>query len=173
MLVNEVEHAGDAFVMAVGEEGVGRQIRHALLDWVRDYTACARDRLPAAFEHERETHRQPRAVRPEVACVAGRRIDGRGRGADGTGQAAGSGGGGECDGLKSLSTIEVRGLLRGIYHRVHLVLFLSISRRLPAGPGGRAYRAVVFRSTSPTTGSRVRYSRRPAAAKIKSAISLG
>src|SRR6202051_3192134 len=125
--------------MAVGEEGVGRQVRHALLDWVRDYTACARDRLPAAFEHERETHRQPRAVRPETACVAVRRIDGRGRGGDGTGQPAGSGG--ECDGLKSLSTIEVRGLLRGIYHRVHLVLLLRISRRLLTGPSGRAYRA--------------------------------
>jgi hypothetical protein len=41
MLVHEVEHAGDAFVMAVGEEGVGRQIRNVLLDWVRNYTACA------------------------------------------------------------------------------------------------------------------------------------
>src|ERR1700730_1117435 len=113
MLVNEVEHAGDAFVMAVGEEGVRRQIRHALLDCVRDSPACARDRLPTAFEHERETHRQPRAVRPETTCVAVRRIDGRRRGADGTGQAAGSGG--EGDGFESLSTIEVRGLLRGIY----------------------------------------------------------
>src|ERR1700694_2403497 len=173
MLVHEVEHTGNALVMAVGEERVGRQVRDTLLDRVRNHTACARDRLAAALEHQRETHRQPRAVRPEVACVAVRRIDGRGRGADGTGQAAGSGGGGECDGLKSLSTIEVRGLRRGIYHRGHLVLFLSISRRPPPGPGGRAYRAVVFRSTSPTTGSRVRYSRRPAAAKIKSAISLG
>src|ERR1700726_2015430 len=171
MLVHEVEHTGNALVMAVGEERVGRQVRDTLLDRVRNHTACPRDRLAAALEHEGEGPRQPRAVRPEVACVAVRRIDGRGRGADGTGQAAGSGG--ECDGLKSLSTIEVRGLLRGIYHRVHLVLFLTISRRLPAGPCGRAYRAVVFRSTSPTRGSRVRYSRRPAAAKIKSAISLG
>src|SRR5216683_5950660 len=118
MLVNEVEHAGDAFVMAVGEEGVGRQIRNALLDWVRDYTACARDRLPAAFEHERETQRQPRTVRPEAACVAVRRIDGRRRGACGAGQAAGSSS--ECDGcadgLKSLSAIEMRGLLCRIDH---------------------------------------------------------
>src|SRR3984893_10981338 len=133
MYVHEVKHARNSLVMAVGEEGVGRQVRNALFDGVRNHTARARDRLAAPFEHERETHRQPRAVRPETACVAVRRIDGRRRGADGTGQAAGSGG--EGDGFESLSTIEVRGLLRGIYHRVHLVLFLSISRLvLAAGP---------------------------------------
>src|SRR3979409_896264 len=101
MLVNEVEHAGDAFVMAVGEEGVGRQIRQALLDCVRDHTACARDRLPAAFEHERETHRQPRAVRPETTCVAVRRTDGCRRGAGGAGEATGSGRGWGCERVES------------------------------------------------------------------------
>jgi hypothetical protein len=52
VLVHEVERAGDALVMTVGEERVGRQIRDALLDRVRNYTACARDRLPATLEHE-------------------------------------------------------------------------------------------------------------------------
>src|SRR5260370_1167725 len=42
VLVHEVEHAGDALVVTVGEEGVGRQIRDALLDCVRDHAACAR-----------------------------------------------------------------------------------------------------------------------------------
>src|SRR6266851_4819693 len=126
MLVNEVEHAGNAFVVAVGEEGVGRQIRHALLDWVRDYTAGARDRLPAAFEHERETHRQPRAVWPEGACIAVRHIDGRRRCASSAGQSIGSGSGRECDGLKNLSAVEMRGVLCGIVHsRLHLLDSLS------------------------------------------------
>ncbi len=52
MLVHEVEHAGDALVMTVGEEGVGRQVRYALFDCVGDHTAGARDRLAAALEHE-------------------------------------------------------------------------------------------------------------------------
>jgi len=110
VLVHEVEHAGDALVMAVGEEGVGRQIGDALLDWVRNHTVCSRDRLPASLEHERETHRQPRTVRPDPACVAARRTDGCRRGAGGAGQAAGSGSGRACDGLKSLSAIEIQGL---------------------------------------------------------------
>src|SRR5437879_3887164 len=135
MLVNEVEHAGDAFVMAVGEEGVGRQIRHALLDWVRDYTACARDRLPAAFEHERETQRQPRAVRPEAACVAVRRIDGRRRGIGAAGQ-AGGGGGRDCDGLKSLTAIEKQGLRCRIDHsRLRLLDALSTLLDWENSPG--------------------------------------
>src|SRR6266436_9604942 len=45
VLVHEVEHAGDALVVAVGEEGVGRQVRYALFDCVGDHTAGARDRL--------------------------------------------------------------------------------------------------------------------------------
>src|SRR6266436_7085048 len=136
MLFNEVEHAGDAFVMAVGKEGVGRQIRHALLDWVRDYTACARDRLPAAFEHERETHRQPRAVRPETACVAVRRTDGCRRGAGGAGKATGSGSCRECDGLKSLSAIEKQGLRCRIDHsRLRLLDALSTLLDWENSPG--------------------------------------
>src|SRR5260221_5908426 len=51
VLVHEVEHARDALVMAVGEEGVGRQVRDALLDRVGDDAAGAGDRLPAALEH--------------------------------------------------------------------------------------------------------------------------
>src|SRR5437868_11051901 len=152
MLVNEVEHAGDAFVMAVGEEGVGRQIRNALLDWVRDYTACARDRLPAAFEHERETHRQPRAVRPEIACVAVRRTDGCRRGAGSADQAAGSGG--DYDGLKSLSAIEMRGLLRGIDHSrllclTHSQLFLIGKRSSGWGEGMPTERKISMQYAAP------------------------
>ena len=52
MLVHEIEHSGDALIMTVGEECVGRQVRDAPLDRIRDDAAGARDRLPAALEHE-------------------------------------------------------------------------------------------------------------------------
>src|SRR5258708_2653149 len=126
VLIHEVEHTGDALVMTVGEEGVGRQVRDALFDCVRDHTAGARDRLAAALEHEREAHRQPRAVWPEGACIAVRHVDGRCRCASGAGQAVGSGSGRECNGLKSLSAVEMRGVLCGIVHsRLHLLDALS------------------------------------------------
>jgi hypothetical protein len=102
--------------MSVGEKGVGRQVRDALLDGIRDHTACARDRLAAALEHERETHRQPRAVRPEAGWVVVGRIDCRRRGAGGARQATGAGGDGErcrrADGLKSLVDRVAKASLR-------------------------------------------------------------
>ena len=76
MPVHQVEHAGNTFVVTVSEEGVGRQVRHAVLDLVGDHAAGPRDRLAAALEHKRKAHRQPSAVRPEAGCVAGGSIDG-------------------------------------------------------------------------------------------------
>src|ERR1700674_3190496 len=71
MLVHQVEHAGNAFVVAVSEEAVGRGGGHAVLDLVGDHAAGPRDRLAATLEHKREAHRQPSAVRPEAGCIAG------------------------------------------------------------------------------------------------------
>ena len=52
-------------MVAVGEEGVGGQVRRPALDFVGDDTARARDRLAAALEHQREADREPRVIRPE------------------------------------------------------------------------------------------------------------
>src|SRR5882762_11575471 len=126
MLVHEIEHARDTLVMSIGEEGVGWQVRDALLNRIRDDTASAGDRLPSALEHEGKAHRQTRPLRPE-ARIGVRGIDGRRRGAGVAGQAACSECDGGADGLESLSAVEMRGLLRGIDHsRLRLRYALSI-----------------------------------------------
>jgi hypothetical protein len=89
MLVEQVERTRNALVHAVVEEGIRHLIGVAGLDRFGQGTACAGDRLPAAFKHQGDADRQPCAVRPERSRFAehrrssafptARRRHGRGR----------------------------------------------------------------------------------------------
>ena len=129
MLVHQVEHARNAFVMAVSEEGIGRQVGYAVLDLVGDHAAGPRDRLAAALEHERKAHRQTSAVRPQAGCIAGGGIDGCRCILSLTGPAGGSGSNcerrGRANGPEGLTATEMELIVGSVGH-------WSCSFQLPA-----------------------------------------
>jgi len=121
VLVHQVEHAGNAFVVAVSEEGVGREVGHTALDLVGDHAAGPRDRLAAALEHQRQAHRQLRIVRPEAGCIAGRCIDGGCCSLSLTGPAGGGDPNcerrGRANGPEGLTATEMEMIASGVEHR--------------------------------------------------------
>jgi hypothetical protein len=68
---HEVEHAWDAFVTAIGEEGICREVCDERLDWIWYHPASARVCLAGSLEHVREAHHYARTAVPAAGCVQG------------------------------------------------------------------------------------------------------